>query len=208
MGKFIDLAGQRFGMLTVIERVPDRTTGVKPCVMWLCRCDCGSIKAVSGSSLRGCTTVSCGCKKITHHRANKERLYNTWKCMRQRCHNPNNPSYPHYGGKGVKICEDWQEYIGFRTWALSNGYSDELSIDRIDVNGDYCPENCRWVDDKVQMNNQSRNRKIFFDGKQYTMSQLADKLGLSYSAIQHRIERGWDIDRIAHQKQRRSAVRR
>lgn len=170
--------------------------------MWVCRCDCGKETTVTGYALRQGTTVSCGCKKITHHLANKERLYNTWKCMRQRCFNPNNPSYPHYGGKGVKICDEWMDYAGFRKWALENGYSDDLSIDRINVDGDYCPENCRWADDKVQMNNQSRNRIILHEGKSYTMAQLAEKLGLSYSALQHRIERGWSIERITNQKQR------
>lgn len=122
--------------------------------------------------------------------------------MRQRCNNPNNPNYPNYGGKGVRICDEWNDYQSFRNWAEANGYNDSLSIDRIDPNGSYCPENCRWADDKVQMNNQTRNRKICYKGKTKTMAQWADLFGLSYSAMQHRIERGWSMDRIEMQKQR------
>ena len=202
MGKLIDLTGQRFGRLTVIERAENKTTGQKPKTMWVCRCECGKVTAVTGYALRRGMAVSCGCKKIKHHFAHKERLYNIWKCMRQRCLNPNNPSYPHYGGKGVKICAEWMDYIVFRKWAMANGYTDELSIDCVDVSGDYCPENCRWVDDKTQMNNQTKNRKICYEGEHYTMSQLAELLGLSYSALQHRTERGWSIERIVNQKQR------
>lgn len=202
MGKFIDLTGQQFGYLTVIDRAADKTSGKKPKVMWRCLCKCGKETFVTGYALRGGTTVSCGCKKRKHNFANKERLYNIWCCMRQRVNNPNNTSYPHYGGRGIKICDEWKEYSNFREWAFSNGYNENLSIDRIDVNGNYCPENCRWADDKTQANNQTRNRLILFEGEKYTMSQLAEKLNLSYSSIQHRIERGWSIERIATQKQR------
>lgn len=199
-----DLTNKTFGYLTVLQLSEDQGNGKKPIVKWSCLCKCGKVITVKSDSLISGHTVSCGCKKITHGFANKERLYNTWKCMRQRCNNPNNKSYPNYGGKGVKICEEWNDYSIFRSWALNNGYTDELSIDRINSNGNYEPSNCRWANDKVQMNNQTRNRKILFEGKEYTMSQLAEKFGLSYSAMQHRIERGWSMKRIANQKMRGS----
>lgn len=123
------------------------------------------------------------------------RLYNIWTCMRQRCNNPNNPSYPHYGGKGVRICDEWSEYVGFRAWALANGYDETKSIDRIDVDGNYEPSNCRWADSKTQANNTTRNRRIPFRGKRMTMSEIADVLGVSYSTIQHRVERGQALER-------------
>lgn len=197
-----DLTGKTFGYLKVICRSTDTGNGKKTVVKYTCQCVCGKVIDVKSDSLLSGHTSSCGCKKIKHGLSHKERLYNIWKCMRQRCNNPNNPSYPYYGGKGVKICPQWNEYIGFREWALSAGYADNLSIDRIDCNGNYCPENCRWVDDKTQMNNQTRNHMILYNGEEYTMSQLAGKFNLSYSAMQHRVERGWDLDRIEKQKQR------
>lgn len=192
-----DLAGKTFGMLTVLSRSDDRGNGIKPVVKWECRCVCGKIISVKSDALLSGHTVSCGCRKIIHHESYKRitRLYNIWKCMRQRCLNPNNPSYPNYGGKGVKICPEWSEYLAFKKWALSNGYADDLSIDRIDVNGNYGPDNCRWVDNKTQMNNTTRNRYLFFHGKLLTMSEIAAALNVSYSTIQHRVERGQPLER-------------
>lgn len=198
-----DLSGNIYGYLTVLRRSSDKGNGKKPVIKYICRCVCGKEFDVKSDSLLSGHTVSCGCIKIKHGYANKERLYNIWKCMRQRCNNPKNPSYPRYGGKGVTICDEWNDYQGFRNWALSNGYDDTLSIDRINPDGNYCPKNCRWADDKTQMNNQTRNHFIEYKGQRYTMAQLADKLHLSYAAIQHRIERGWDIERIIKQEQRR-----
>lgn len=198
-----DLSGNVYGYLSVLRRSSDKGNGKKPVIKYTCRCVCGKDLDVKSDSLLSGHTVSCGCKKIKHNHANKERLYNIWKCMRQRCNNPKNPSYPCYGGKGVIICDEWNEYQGFREWALANGYDDSLSIDRIDPDGNYCPSNCRWADDKTQMNNQTRNRYFEYEGKRYTMAQLAEKFHLSYSAMQHRIERGWDMERIINQEQRR-----
>lgn len=118
------------------------------------------------------------------------RLYNIWKCMRQRCNNPNNPSYERYGKRGIQICPEWSEYAVFKAWAIVNGYSDSMSIDRIDNDGNYCPDNCRWVDTKVQNNNTRRNHFVDFRGERHTMAEVADILNVSYSTIQHRVERG------------------
>lgn len=203
MGRFHDLTGQRFGQLLVIERAEDKTTGLKPKVMWRCRCDCGKETVVWGSSLTQGTTVSCGCKKIKHGYANKERLYQTWKNMRRRCYDPSNKRYAQYGGRGIKICPEWDDYAVFRSWAMSNGYRDDLTIDRIDVNGDYCPENCRWSTTTEQMNNMTRNRIISFCGKSMTMSEWARELGISYSTMNHRVQRGWSMDRISNTPERR-----
>ncbi len=202
MAKYINIIGETFGYLTVINRSDDVGNGKKPVVKYECICTCGQLVTVKGESLRSGHTVSCGCKKVKHNLSNKERLYNIWKCMRQRCNNPNNPRFSHYGGMGVKICVEWNDYLMFRSWALANGYADNLSIDRIDVNGNYEPSNCRWATNKIQANNQTRNRMISYKGRNYTMSELADSLDLSYSALQHRIERGWTIERIVSQKQR------
>ena len=199
MGRFHDLTGQRFGQLLVIERAEDKTTGLKPKVMWRCRCDCGKETIVWGSSLTQGTTVSCGCKKIKHGYANKERLYETWQNMKRRCNNPRNKRYKQYGARGIKVCAEWEhDYVAFRNWAMSNGYADDLTIDRIDVDKGYSPDNCRWVGAKIQANNMTRNRFITFRGKTMTLSQWAEELGLSYGVINHRIQRGWDMDRIAN----------
>ena len=198
MGRFHDLTGQRFGWLLVIGRAEDKTTGSKPKTMWRCLCDCGKETVVWGSSLTQGTTVSCGCKKRKHGFANKERLYQTWKNMRRRCYTPSNKRYAQYGGRGITICPEWDDYAVFRSWAMSNGYRDDLTIDRIDVDKGYSPDNCRWVGAKIQANNMTRNRFITFRGKTMTLSQWAEELGLSYGVINHRIQRGWDMDRIAN----------
>jgi hypothetical protein len=203
MGRFRDLTGVRFGKLLVIERAPDKTTGSKPKSMWRCRCDCGKEVIVWSSALTQGTTVSCGCKKRKHGYSHRERLYDTWLNMKRRCKDPNNKRYEQYGGRGISVCEEWNDYSNFRSWALSSGYSDDLTIDRIDVNGNYCPENCRWANLTEQMNNTTRNRVISFDGKTMTMAQWAKHLGISYGTINHRVQRGWSMERIVSTPQRR-----
>ena len=116
--------------------------------------------------------------------------------------NPNRSDYKRYGGRGITICDEWNDYNTFRDWALSNGYSDNLSIDRIDVNGNYEPSNCRWVDGIIQANNVRNNRIITFENSTYTMAEFARKIGISYSSLQHRLDRGWSIDKIAQTPQR------
>ena len=192
----VDLSGQTFGRLTAVARDSDYGHGKKPVVKWRCICDCGNEVSVKSYSLTSGHTVSCGCRKIKHMESykHKTRLYNIWKCMKQRCDNPNNPSYGNYGAKGVSICPEWYDYSVFRDWAWDNGYSDELSIDRIDVTGNYEPANCRWADNKTQANNTRRNRFLNFRGEKRTMSQVADILGVSYSTIQHRVERGQPLE--------------
>lgn len=197
-----NLTGRKFNYLTVIKRSDSRGNGKKPVVLWECSCRCGKTVIAPGYDLITGHTKSCGCRKIIHGFAHKERLYETWKNMRRRCNDPTNNRYAQYGGRGITICPEWDEYIYFRIWALENGYSDDLTIDRENGDGNYCPDNCRWVNMKVQANNVSRNRIIEYNGESLTMSQLADRFNLSYSAFQHRIERGWSIDRIAQKTQR------
>ena len=173
MGAFIDLTGQRFGHLTVLQQKGHDHTNVT----WLCKCDCGKEKTVNGRSLRIGRTTSCGCsqykwlktKKIAEHHGGsrtkqyggKERLYRVWLGMRQRCNNPNCNRYSLYGGRGISICSEWNDYSVFRGWAMEHGYNPEASrgectIDRIDVNGNYEPSNCRWVNMKTQRENQRK----------------------------------------------------
>lgn len=203
MGAPIDMTGKRFGTLCVLGLSPDTGKGKKPVVKWLCRCDCGKTVAVKGDSLRSGHTKSCGCGKVKHGESHKKRLYETWCNMKARCYNGNRPDFERYGGRGIRVCGEWREdYTAFRDWALAAGYSDSLTIDRIDPDGDYCPENCRWADAKTQANNVRRNRVIEYLGERKTMSEWAEDFGLSYSAMQHRVECGWPMERIAEQAQR------
>lgn len=160
---FIDLTGKKFGRLTVIGLDTNNTCNEKK---WLCSCECGGIKSVKGSSLRNGVTVSCGCyqrevvKKVNKiHGMYTSRIHRIWSAMKQRCYNPNNEAYKNYGGRGIKVCDEWKnDFTKFCSWALCNGYSDELSIDRIDNDGNYEPNNCRWAT-REQQNNNTRRQK-------------------------------------------------
>jgi len=192
MAQVNDLTGQRFGRLFVVSRAQNNSRG-RAC--WVCRCDCGNTKIVVGSNLLQGHTNSCGCILRKHGLTHKERLYNIWTGMRQRCMNENSKDYPKYGGRGINVCPDWQNYESFRAWAISNGYRDDLSIDRIDVDGNYEPSNCRWTTSKQQNNNRRSNLVIRHDGQDLTVSQLAEATGLPYKLLRQRLARGWSVER-------------
>jgi hypothetical protein len=116
--------------------------------------------------------------------------------MRQRCNNPNHPRYFQYGGKGIIVCEEWESFKNFQSWAISNGYDEDLTIDRINNNGIYEPSNCRWATRKQQENNMTRNHIITYDGISHTISEWADILGIKYNTMKLRVYRGWDMERI------------
>lgn len=130
-----------------------------------------------------------------HGYCRKEKLYGVWKSMRQRCSDPNWSRADSYVNKGVQVCPEWGNYANFREWALRSGYTEGLSIDRIDNNGNYCPENCRWTTRKTQANNQSRNRWLTFNGETKTMSEWADIVDIPYCTIKRRIYSGWSVER-------------
>lgn len=123
-------------------------------------------------------------------------LYYVWQAMKQRCYNPNNPRYNVYGANGIKVCEDWKNnFISFMEWALESGYEIDLTIDRIDVKGDYCPENCRWITNQEQQNNTTRNVFIEFNGEKLTISQWARKLNIDRATLNNRLKKGWSIEK-------------
>lgn len=169
MPKMKDLTGQRFGRLTVLRQgVTKRSPKGVPSVTWECLCDCGVLVTIRAGDLLAGRSQSCGClhREIvtTHgdaHDNSQTRLYKIWADMKSRCNNPNVRGYHRYGGRGIQVCEEWQHSFGaFKGWALSHGYSANLTIDRIDNDGDYCPDNCRWATAKEQANNRSTNRKV------------------------------------------------
>ena len=205
-GKVIDLTGQKFGRLTVIKLAYIKNSYS----FWHCICECGVNKIIMGRNIRSGITKSCGCyvrdinakrmaiigkKNKTHGDGGigrRSRLYTIWVPMIQRCENKNTRNYMDYGGRGITVCHEWHKYEAFKTWALSNGYADNLSIDRIDVNGNYCPENCRWTTMKVQQNNKRNNRYITINGETMTAAEWADKNGIPRSAVYARFKRGID----------------
>lgn len=205
----IEHIGERYGRLVIIRELqPHITPSGKKERIVLCECDCGSEKSVMLSALRSGNTVSCGClrsEKSSERRLKAKsdmaktgsRLYRIWREMKRRCYKQYDPSYKYYGGRGIKICDEWVHDINiFVEWSVSNGYADDLSIDRIDSDGDYCPENCRWVDYKTQNNHTSRNHYITYNNETLTIKQWSEKTGISYNALKSRLNKhGWSIER-------------
>lgn len=204
MGAFQDLTGQKFGRLTVIER---RGRDKWKNAIWLCECECGNTKLIAGTHLIKGRSKSCGCLQVekakeraTTHGLSHSRIYRIWFDMKRRCNQSQNKSYDRYGGKGVKVCDEWTEsFQSFYDWSMKNGYTDNLTIDRIDSNGDYSPSNCRWVDEFVQANNRSNNHYITYKGETKTMKQWSDVLGIGYYVLRSRFNKGWDVERAFHQ---------
>jgi hypothetical protein len=190
----IDISGEQFGRWTALRFVGPRH--------WLCRCECGTEKAVDGSSLRrgishGCIKCHTSQGKTRRHGQKNSRLYNIWAGLKGRCLNPKSAAYKRYGGRGITISPEWlNSFECFRDWALANGYAPDLTIDRKNNDGNYEPGNCRWATYKQQNRNYSRVHYVDVDGKQVPLIELAERAGLKPYTVRQRIFRmGWSVER-------------
>ena len=190
--RFEDIKGNRYGKLVAIQSYYDKE---KKCTLWVCKCDCGNTATVRANSLKHGRVKSCGClrsesnlqRKTTHGLSNT-RLYSVWNNMKKRCTNPNAQNYKRYGARGICVCDEWaNSFENFSKWAYSNGYQEGLSIDRIDNNGNYCPENCRWSNIMTQNNNRNVSMMITYNGKTQNLSSWCKELDVPYFRTWQRI---------------------
>jgi hypothetical protein len=194
--------GEHFGYWEVIQEAKDRKV--------LCRCRCGVEKEVQKKHLLSGKTTSCGCLRnqkasermkannpcIVKHNMHKSKLYGIWSGMKDRCYNSNNIKYQYYGGRGIKVCDEWQGFEPFKEWALNNGYKDGLTIDRQDYDGNYDPCNCRWITIQEQQYNKHNNHLLTYNGRTQTLTEWAKERGIKRNTLDARINRSnWDIGR-------------
>jgi hypothetical protein len=210
MSKLIDLTGKQYGRLTVLSKAESGDGRTR----WNCKCDCGNELIVHGLNLKKGRTKSCGClnkeltsRRFTSHSMSRTRICKIWYGIIKRCENPKNAAYKFYGGRGISICKEWRDdFMSFYRWSVENGYSDSLSIDRINVNGNYEPGNCRWAVPKEQQNNTTRNHYVTYLGKTKSIAEWADEYSISYSALLQRITKlKWSTKRALETPERGKA---
>lgn len=195
-----NLQGKKFGKLTVVSFSHIHGSHA----YWNCVCDCGKPRVVCGSAMMTGKTKSCGCigrevsrkRMSTKNGYSKTRVYRIFIGMKLRCYKKTDKDYPRYGGRGITICDEWlKDSRSFVDWALQHGYADDLSIDRIDVNGNYSPENCRWVSAKKQANNRRSNLLITYAGKTLSASEWCAIKGWNRHVIPERLRKGWSLEK-------------
>lgn len=198
-----NLVGRKYGRLTVLKKGEKKGKRIT----WLCLCECGNKRIVTGENLKKGNTKSCGCYSLqriketnTTHGESKTRLFKILQKMKERCLNENSKHYIDYGGRGISICKEWLNkesgYLNFKTWALQNGYKKNLSIDRINNDGNYEPKNCRWVSSKIQANNRRSNRFVEYKGQRKTVAEWAEIAGISYNALYYLISKNKPLDKV------------
>jgi hypothetical protein len=207
MGKIIDLTGCKFGRLEVVKFAG---LDKKHIALWVCQCDCGNQKVVRSDRLKSGKTRSCGClqkellslSKLNNeynltHGLSKTKLYRVWVGIKDRCFDEKRATYKNYGGRGITVCDEWRnDFKAFYDWAIANGYKEGLTIDRINNDGNYEPNNCRWATRIEQNNNTRRNRYITFNEETLTLTEWAKRLGVSYQRIQSILSRGYGLEKI------------
>ena len=210
--RYEDLTGKRFGKLKVISLENYYRGKKKRC--WKCVCDCGNERIVLTTQLnRGVTTKCSACGKKaqaenaikvskSRHGMVNTHLWMSWYGMRVRCYEPKTNGYENYGGRGITVCDEWKNsFENFRDWALSHGYKDGLTIDRIDVNGNYEPSNCRWATNKEQSNNKRNNHVLELSGEKHTISEWSEITGINKNTIHSRVVKyGWSVERALTEK--------
>jgi hypothetical protein len=191
--------GNVYGRLTVLKE----TGRKRGAVLFLCKCECGNEKEITGGDLRSGKVHSCGCYKIEKvtnenitHGLNDHRLYSIYHNMISRCYNEKIDTYELYGGRGIKICNEWLNkengFINFYKWSIQNGYTEFLTLDRMNVNGNYTPDNCRWATNQQQSNNKRSNHYVEMDGEIKTLSEWCEIFNISYKTVQSRLQTGWE----------------
>jgi len=195
----IDLRGKRFGRLTVIS-VFGKTKSLN--TIWLCKCDCGNEIPVINTNLTRGNSKSCGCGNIekicernTTHGMTGTPLYKVWVSMRNRCNTKSCSVYRYYGGRGIKICNEWQEFNNFYNWAVKNGFKEGLTLDRKNNNGNYEPSNCRWVTQLMQSNNKRNNRYLTINGMTASLADICRLYNAKYKLVWKRLKAGWTLEK-------------
>lgn len=195
-----DLTGKHFGRLNVLKMTRNR----RGKLAWECRCDCGNVIVTSASHLTSGHTKSCGClqkemfsKTVTKHGKTGNRVLGIWYGMRKRCYYEKDRHFADYGGRGITICDEWKnDFQPFYDWAMSHGYAENLTIDRIDVNGNYCPDNCRWITNEEQQNNRRTSHYLTYNGETHTIKDWAKITGIKYRTLLGRINSyKWDTEK-------------
>lgn len=193
MPRRIDLKNKVFGRITCIEPTGKRKRGS---IVWRCVCSCGKEVFVNSNALMMGETRSCGClktdtnsKQLRTHGMSRTRLYKIWIAMRRRCFNEKSKAYKNYGGRGISVCKDWMDFVPFMQWAVENGYRSDLTIERKNNDGNYCPENCTWATRKQQLNNKRSNRYITHNGQTKTLAGWATYLGVAANTLHYRLMR-------------------
>lgn len=198
MSKLIDITGNKYNMLTVLGRVENDKNGQS---RWECICECGNKTIVKGANLKNGAVKSCGC--LVHRPAlNKKHgesntpLYRMWTSMIYRCDNPKYIAYKYYGARGIRVCDEWHDYETFKKWVNETKTDDSYTIERIDVNGDYGPDNCKWIPMSEQANNRRSNIVIDYNGEEHTLMQWCKKLNLNYKNVHNRMYKlGWSFEK-------------
>lgn len=190
--KRIDITGQTYGNLYVIDGYSSVCT---------CKCNCGKIINVRKGNLRSGHSQSCGCLRdkacsnnFTTHGATGSRLHNIWRDIKKRCFNEKYKQFYLYGGRGITICSEWLDYVNFANWSLTHGYADDLTIERINVNGNYEPTNCTWIPSQLQARNKRTNHFVEFDGRRLTIAEWSEQTGISQGTIWYRLSHGWTAE--------------